>query len=145
MAFVWSAALEEVQPARTAFSGTTTVSVDTNATTNAARPIVSMNDYSYPIIVSSVSAAPDEVDFTARPELSLPTKVPEKFLIMKSLTAEDLEASGRNGICATLSHNESALNQTFDAAEQVCLVLSANKSGGYFGDARMCSRISDEV
>lgn len=38
----------------------------------------------------------------------------DKFFIVKSLTVEDLELSVRNGIWATQSHNEEALNRAFE-------------------------------
>jgi hypothetical protein len=71
--------------------------------------------------------------------------VPEKFFIVKSLTAQDLEASVRNGIWATQSHNEEVLNRAYDQAENVYLIFSANKSGEYFGYARMASKIDGEA
>lgn len=37
----------------------------------------------------------------------------DKFFIVKSLTVEDLELSVRNGIWATQSHNEDALNKAY--------------------------------
>jgi hypothetical protein len=37
----------------------------------------------------------------------------DKFFIVKSLTVEDLELSVRNGIWATQSHNEQALNTAY--------------------------------
>ena len=46
------------------------------------------------------------------------TKINDKYFIVKSLTVEDLELSARNGIWATQSHNEDALNKAFE----VCLV-----------------------
>lgn len=92
-----------------------------------------------------------------------PNKVAEKFFIVKSLTLQDLELSVRNGIWATQSHNEDVLNRAYDvncprhpisglgpvadceqAAENVYLIFSANKSGEYFGYARMASAISDD-
>ena len=79
-------------------------------------------------------AATDETD----------AKVREKYFIVKSLTAQDLEASVRNGIWATQSHNEEVLNRAFTQAENVYLIFSANKSGEYFGYARMASQISGE-
>lgn len=72
-------------------------------------------------------------------------KVPEKYFIVKSLTAQDLEASVRNGIWATQSHNEDALNRAYAQADNVYLIFSANKSGEYFGYARMASTISGEA
>ncbi|KAK5133666.1 hypothetical protein LTR08_007520 [Meristemomyces frigidus] len=71
-------------------------------------------------------------------------KVHEKFYIVKSLTVQDLEASVRNGIWATQSHNEQILNKAFGISEHVYLIFSANKSGEYFGYARMASAISGE-
>ncbi|TVY20398.1 Zinc finger CCCH domain-containing protein 45 [Lachnellula arida] len=68
----------------------------------------------------------------------------DKFFIVKSLTVEDLELSVRNGIWATQSHNEEALNKAYKAADNVYLVFSANKSGEYFGYARMTSPINDD-
>lgn len=87
-------------------------------------------------------------------------KVPEKYFIVKSLTVDDLELSARNGTWATQAHNEVALNKAyqvcqevhhwhstanrFQSAENVYLIFSANKSGTYFGYARMSSNIDDE-
>ncbi|KAJ4344455.1 uncharacterized protein N0V89_012197 [Didymosphaeria variabile] len=74
------------------------------------------------------------------------------FLISKSNCAfvnyrtetSYLELSLRNGIWATQSHNEEALNNAFETAENVYLIFSANKSGEYFGYARMASRILED-
>ncbi|KAM0437623.1 hypothetical protein ACHAPT_001987 [Fusarium lateritium] len=68
----------------------------------------------------------------------------DKFFILKSLTVEDLELSVRTGIWATQSHNEDALNSAFKGADSVYLVFSANKSGEYFGYARMISQIDED-
>ncbi|RMY09171.1 hypothetical protein D0867_08802, partial [Hortaea werneckii] len=73
-----------------------------------------------------------------------PGEVPEKFFILKSLTVQDLEASVRNGMWATQSHNEEVLNEAYENTENVYLIFSANKSGEYFGYARMASGISGE-
>ena len=40
----------------------------------------------------------------------------DKFFIVKSLTVEDLELSVRNGIWATQSHNEEALNKAYQVS-----------------------------
>ena len=42
-----------------------------------------------------------------------PSLPKDKFFIVKSLTVEDLELSVRNGIWATQSHNEEALNKAY--------------------------------
>ena len=91
------------------------------------------------------------------------TKVPDKYFVLKSLTVEDMELSVRNSIWATQSHNEEALNKAYEVSkrdrftvlssslpmeqtsENVYLIFSANKSGEYFGVARMASPITDEA
>ncbi|KAJ3945610.1 uncharacterized protein N0V96_003946 [Colletotrichum fioriniae] len=72
------------------------------------------------------------------------TSQKDKFFILKSLTVEDLELSVRTGIWATQSHNEDTLNAAFNAVDNVYLVFSANKSGEYFGYARMTSQINED-
>ncbi|KAF4978936.1 hypothetical protein FZEAL_4774 [Fusarium zealandicum] len=79
---------------------------------------------------------------TGSPGEATPQK--DKFFILKSLTVEDLELSVRTGIWATQSHNEEALNDAFNAVDNVYLVFSANKSGEYFGYARMISQINED-
>ncbi|KAK5943636.1 hypothetical protein PMZ80_004644 [Knufia obscura] len=84
------------------------------------------------------------------PSTSNPTDIPEKmvkekFFIVKSLTVEDLERSVNSGIWATQSHNETNLNLAYKTAEHVYLIFSANKSGEYFGYARMESAISADA
>ncbi|KAL8857076.1 MAG: hypothetical protein Q9178_006368 [Gyalolechia marmorata] len=94
--------------------------------------------------VSSRAEAMAQTDGTVQDQ-QLPAKGSDKFFIMKSLTVEDMELSIRNSIWATQAHNEEALNKAFETAENVYLIFSANKSGEYFGYARMASTISEEV
>ncbi|KAH0536708.1 hypothetical protein FGG08_006449 [Glutinoglossum americanum] len=68
----------------------------------------------------------------------------ERYFIVKSLTVEDLDISVQNGTWATQSHNEETLNKAFETSESVYLIFSANKSGEYYGYARMASPISGE-
>lgn len=103
------------------------------------------NEPSDPIIVGSVPTAQTSADTQVTLPESVTAKMPEKFFIVKSLTLQDLEASVRNGIWATQSHNESTLNDAFNSADNVYLVFSANKSGEYFGYARMASSIAGEA
>lgn len=90
-------------------------------------------------------AQPDASNLTAMAleNLSLRPKVRVRMFILKSLTLQDLLVSTRDGTWVTQPHNESKLNEAFDTAEDVYLVFSANKSGQYFGYARMESRIED--
>jgi len=50
----------------------------------------------------------------------------------------------RNGVWATQSHNEEALNKVYRNADNVCLIFSANKSSGYFRYAKIVSPINDD-
>ena len=81
----------------------------------------------------------------------------KRFFIMKSLTREDIELSVQNGYWMTQDHNETTLNKAFkvrsnclihhqpshltQTAEDVYLIFSANRSGQYFGYARMRNTI----
>jgi hypothetical protein len=95
------------------------------------------------------------------PGVTRPQK--DKFFILKSLTVENLELSVRTGIWATQPHNEDILNNALEVgavgseaghdieltmrdqtADSVYLVFSANKSGEYFGYARMISQINED-
>ncbi|KAF2877812.1 YT521-B-like domain-containing protein [Massariosphaeria phaeospora] len=98
-------------------------------------------------------AEPDDVqaDVAGSPvrqsgeEARLASTASDKYFIVKSLTLQDLELSVRNGIWATQSHNEETLNKAYRAAENVYLIFSANKSGEYFGYARMVSSIIEDA
>ncbi|PWW76169.1 hypothetical protein C7212DRAFT_357487 [Tuber magnatum] len=80
----------------------------------------------------------------AGPKVTARSVGKDRIFIVKSLTVEDLDLSVRNGIWATQSHNESTLNQAFETADNVYLIFSANKSGEYYGYARMTSPILDD-
>ncbi|KAE8147637.1 YT521-B-like domain-containing protein [Aspergillus avenaceus] len=71
-------------------------------------------------------------------------QVPSRYFIVKSLTMNDLELSRRSGIWATQAHNEENLNQAYQDADNVYLIFSANKSGEYYGYARMISPIQED-
>ncbi|KAE8554552.1 hypothetical protein EYB25_003091 [Talaromyces marneffei] len=73
-----------------------------------------------------------------------PSRVPDRYFVVKSLTLQDLELSRQSGIWATQTHNEAALNRAYESADNVYLIFSANKSGEYFGYARMVSTITDD-
>ena len=87
-----------------------------------------------------------------KPTVPEPTAAPrdegsqtlDRYFFVKSLTVEDLELSKQSGIWATQAHNETNLNQAFETTEHVYLIFSANKSGEYFGYARMFSPINDD-
>lgn len=78
-------------------------------------------------------------------DVTTATKAKEKFFVLKSLTIEDLDASVRSGLWATQSHNEADLNAAYKSAQNVYLLFSANKSGEYYGYARMASSIDSHA
>ncbi|GAB7366901.1 hypothetical protein MBLNU230_g1262t1 [Neophaeotheca triangularis] len=102
--------------------------------------------YSPTIVDGSSTTATENTKPRAPAEASAsqsnPPKIPERFFIVKSLTMQDLEASVRKNIWATQPHNEAILNKAYKAADNVYLIFSANKSGEYFGYARMASSIT---
>ncbi|OQU94752.1 RNA recognition motif aka RRM, RBD, or RNP domain-containing protein isoform 1 [Cladophialophora immunda] len=95
--------------------------------------------------VDGVSKETTVADGTMTAEPEPMEKVKERFFVVKSLTIDDLERSVVSGIWATQAHNEAVLNNAYRTAENVYLVFSANKSGEYFGYARMESAIDDEA
>ncbi|KAB8302031.1 hypothetical protein EYC80_005483 [Monilinia laxa] len=67
-----------------------------------------------PSPVSENETAPKEANEKAQePESESSPLSKDKFFVVKSLTVEDLELSVRNGIWATQTHNEEALNKAY--------------------------------
>ncbi|KIJ64608.1 hypothetical protein HYDPIDRAFT_89999 [Hydnomerulius pinastri MD-312] len=66
---------------------------------------------------------------------------PKRFFILKSLTQFDLDLSVERGLWATQKHNEAILDQAFRTSKEVILIFGVNKSGEFFGYARMTGRI----
>ncbi|KAG1852707.1 YT521-B-like domain-containing protein [Suillus subluteus] len=66
---------------------------------------------------------------------------PKRFFILKSLTQFDLDLSVENGLWATQKHNEAILDQAYRTSSEVILIFSVNKSGEFYGYARMTGRI----
>ncbi|KAH9480757.1 YTH domain-containing protein 1 [Psilocybe cubensis] len=62
---------------------------------------------------------------------------PKRYFILKSLTQEDLDLSVQRGVWATQRHNEEILDQAFRTSKEVHLIFSVNKSGEFYGHARM--------
>ncbi|KAG8746560.1 hypothetical protein FRC10_004412 [Ceratobasidium sp. 414] len=62
---------------------------------------------------------------------------PKRYFILKSLTQCDLNISAERNLWATQAHNEPTLDRAFRTSKDVFLIFSANKSGEWFGYARM--------
>ncbi|KAF9560856.1 hypothetical protein EC968_005990 [Mortierella alpina] len=67
-----------------------------------------------------------------------------RYFIMKGLNDEDLKLSVQYGLWATQDHLVPLLNEAFSNSKNVFLIFSANKSGEFFGCARMLDLISVE-
>ncbi|KAK5044393.1 hypothetical protein LTR84_011304 [Exophiala bonariae] len=113
-------------------------SLSTNATASVPKPPFDhQGDGEVSPVVEDGTLTDGEAKVSSHSAAEVTEKVKEKFFVVKSLTVDDLERSVHSKVWATQAHNESALNQAFDAAENVYLIFSANKSGEYFGYARM--------
>ncbi|OQO09081.1 hypothetical protein B0A48_05972 [Cryoendolithus antarcticus] len=119
----------------------------TPALVHSSLPDPEIDEVDTPTIVGGPPAAPQAQKAVVVSATALPkaTRIPESFFILKSLTSQDLDASVRRGEWTTQVHNELGLNAAFERAENVYLVFSANKSGEYFGYARMLAPISGDL
>lgn len=110
----------------------------TPSPSETTRPLIVGSDTPPPQVSDPESKTPTNNDNSA----SLPTfKIPERFFLIKSLTIQDLLASVNNGTWEAQAHNEDVLHQAFEHTDNVYLIFSANKSGEYFGLARMTSSL----
>ncbi|KAJ7069166.1 YT521-B-like domain-containing protein [Mycena amicta] len=66
---------------------------------------------------------------------------PQRYFILKSLTRDDLDLSVSTGLWATQKHNEGILDRAFRTSKDVFLVFGVNKSGEFYGYARMAGPI----
>ncbi|KAJ6462771.1 YT521-B-like domain-containing protein, partial [Mycena vitilis] len=65
---------------------------------------------------------------------------PQRYFILKSLTREDLDCSVQTRLWAPQAHNTGILDRAFRTSEDVFLMFSVNKSGEFYGYARMAGR-----
>jgi hypothetical protein len=73
-------------------------------------------------VTEAESAVPEPgPSIEVREDISGTPLAKDKFFIVKSLTVEDLELSVRNGVWATQSHNEEALNKAYEVTSKVLL------------------------
>ncbi|KAF8624407.1 hypothetical protein AX15_005888 [Amanita polypyramis BW_CC] len=66
---------------------------------------------------------------------------PRRYFILKSLTQHDLDLSFQKGLWATQKHNEGVLDQAYRTSQDVFLIFGVNKSGEFYGYARMAGPI----
>lgn len=66
---------------------------------------------------------------------------PKRYFILKSLSQFDLDLSVEKGMWATQRHNEAILDQAYRTSQDVYLIFGVNKSGEFYGYARMAGPI----
>jgi hypothetical protein len=66
---------------------------------------------------------------------------PKRYFILKSLTQYDLDLSVEKGLWATQKHNEGILDKAFRTSQEVYLIFGVNKSGEFYGYAKMAGQI----
>ncbi|KAI0702255.1 YT521-B-like domain-containing protein [Cytidiella melzeri] len=66
---------------------------------------------------------------------------PKRYFILKSLSQFDLDLSVEQGVWATQKHNEGILDQAYRTSKDVYLIFGVNKSGEFYGYARMAGPV----
>ncbi|KAL1745014.1 YT521-B-like domain-containing protein [Schizophyllum fasciatum] len=74
----------------------------------------------------------------------LASHFPKRYFILKSLTQFDLDLSVEKGVWATQKHNEGILDQAYRTSKEVYLIFGVNKSGEFYGYARMSGPVKGE-
>ncbi|KAI9339168.1 YT521-B-like domain-containing protein [Zopfochytrium polystomum] len=82
-----------------------------------------------------------QTQFSPPPALTDMLRYKDRFFIVKSLSVEDIRISLQTGLWATQLKNEPVLNRAYATSNNVFLIFSVNKSGQFFGYARMESPI----
>lgn len=93
-----------------------------NPTTGVPTGLAAVSGSSPAVVepASEADSAVQEPESSTEIQDAIPGTSPakDKFFIVKSLTVEDLELSVRNGVWATQSHNEEALNKAYEVREK---------------------------
>lgn len=83
------------------------------------------------------SNSPGAASFASTNSSFLARNFPERFFILKSLSQFDLDLSVEKGLWATQKHNEGVLDQAYRTSKEVYLIFGVNKSGEFYGYAKM--------
>ncbi|KAI5361262.1 Putative YTH domain containing protein [Septoria linicola] len=70
--------------------------------------------------------------------------VTDRYFVLKSFSQEDLDDSRHSGVWTAQPSIQKTLHAAFATSKNVYLVFSANKSGAYYGYARMTSSPFDD-
>ncbi|KAJ4482431.1 YT521-B-like domain-containing protein [Lentinula aciculospora] len=66
---------------------------------------------------------------------------PKRYFILKSLSQYDLDLSVQKNLWATQKHNEGILDQAYRTSNEVYLIFGVNKSGEFYGYAKMSGSV----
>ncbi|EIM19168.1 hypothetical protein WALSEDRAFT_70821 [Wallemia mellicola CBS 633.66] len=81
------------------------------------------------------------ISSTSTTSTFLTNHFPTRYFILKSHRFEDLLESVKKCKWSTQAHNEYVLDKAYRSSKQVILLFSINRSGGWFGYAKMTSGI----
>ncbi|KAL1413102.1 hypothetical protein Q8F55_000851 [Vanrija albida] len=85
----------------------------------------------------SSSAHKSSASFASTNSSFLAHHFPKRYFILKSLTTSDLEECVKTGLWKTQRHNQPILDQAFRTSQEVILIFGANRSGEFYGYAKM--------
>ncbi|KAG8905298.1 hypothetical protein FRB99_000271 [Tulasnella sp. 403] len=88
------------------------------------------------------SSSASSASYTSTNSSFLAKHFPKRYFILKSISEYDLKLSVQRGLWATQPHNEPVLDQAFRTSKEVYLIFGVNRSGEFFGYARMIGGIT---
>ncbi|KLT45073.1 hypothetical protein CC85DRAFT_241360 [Cutaneotrichosporon oleaginosum] len=91
----------------------------------------------HPHSQSSSSNHKSSASFASTNSSFLVHHFPKRYFILKSLTISDLEEAVKTCQWKTQRHNQPILDQAFRTSQEVYLIFGANRSGEFFGYAKM--------
>lgn len=87
------------------------------------------------------TSSPEQLTDSERSSQTSSPPLTDRYFVCKSLTVRDLQVSRENSLWSTQSHNEAMLNKAFREGSNVYLIFSANRTGEFFGCAKMTEPI----
>ncbi|CAK5283834.1 unnamed protein product [Mycena citricolor] len=70
------------------------------------------------------------------------THFPRRFFVLKCQTREELDRCAMDGVWYIQKHNQVVLDQSFRTSQETILFFSMNKSGQFYGYAKMISPVT---
>ncbi|KAJ3735887.1 YT521-B-like domain-containing protein [Lentinula guzmanii] len=113
---------------------------DSNSSIAALSASVSSDDDNRPLFAKGTKS--NSSGSYASTNSSLLTRhFPKRYFILKSLSQYDLDLSVQKGLWATQKHNEGILDQAYRTSNEVYLIFGVNKSGEFYGYAKMAGPV----